>query len=51
MVVDEHVLGGPFIAVLKTPDRIVYKNLNGGLATTMYCFAHPSYQELVRALP
>ena len=51
MVVDENVLGGPFVAVLKTPDRIVYKNLNGGLATTMYCSAHPSYQELVRALP
>ena len=47
-VIDEDRRGNPFVAVLKHPDRIVYKNLDGGLGCTMYCEPHPTYDELVR---
>ncbi|KAM5538424.1 hypothetical protein V8D89_008026 [Ganoderma adspersum] len=49
-VIDEDRHGNPFVAVLKHPDRIVYKNLDGGLGCTMYCEPHPTYDELPHAI-
>ncbi|PIL27995.1 hypothetical protein GSI_09846 [Ganoderma sinense ZZ0214-1] len=49
-VIDEDRNGTPFVAVLKHPDRIVYKNLDGGLGCTMYCEPHPTYDQLPHAI-
>ncbi|KAI1792020.1 hypothetical protein LXA43DRAFT_944758 [Ganoderma leucocontextum] len=49
-IIDEDRHGTPFVAVLKHPDRIVYKNLDGGLGCTMYCEPHPAYGHLPHAI-
>ncbi|TBU41279.1 hypothetical protein BD309DRAFT_1020833 [Dichomitus squalens] len=49
-IIDEDRNGIPLVAVLKHPDRIVYKNLDGGQGCTMYCAPHPSYQNFAHAI-
>ena len=47
LIMDEDVDGTPYIAVLKNPDRILFKNLNGGLGCTITCQSHPDFLDLV----
>ena len=49
LIVDEDVGGTPYIAVLKNPDRILFKNLDGGLGCTISCQPHPDFLDLVSA--
>ncbi|KAH9911275.1 uncharacterized protein BXZ73DRAFT_82900 [Epithele typhae] len=49
-IIAEDVEGTPYVTVLKGTDRVLFKNLDGGLGCTMQCTPHPDFVDLPHAI-